>query len=389
MHLVPATALLYRQSQNWTIRLIGNGRPCSLNPLGRRQKHFLLLAFSKSFAARRLASTSVALLFGMATGVDVRRLAHWTAARLMVLSVFRLRDLHFRNKRLFNLFRCAGVPESYPWTYHEQRQVVYLKLSHLVHSSLHGTLALPPFRERDLNRESNMRQTQKKRLAYHEPAIRWCHANANYSAFVTVVLQPVPGAVRALLAMESTCQEILEPRLNSPWVHTLLRKVGVHLTKPQHPMHGSLQASGRRLVCIYDRYCYCYNFDHALGLGFVLSNAELAFQLLYKLGDEGIGKFHASRVLRATYATALFLYLLWRLTVHLQEPFRMRSRNQLKSVFKFRKLLLPPLHCRIRSLQLSHDFVQALRKWGPRLCQKTSQSFSSAELSQWGCRRHC
>ena len=206
-----------------------------------------------------------------------------------------------------------------------------------------------------------MRQIQKKRLAYYEPAIHWCHANANYSAFVTVVLQPVPGAVRALLAMESTCQEILEPRLNSPWVHTLLRKVGIHLTKPQHPMHGSLQASGRRLVCIYDRCCY--NFDHALGLGFVLSNAELAFQLLYKLVDGGIGKFHASRVLRATYATAPVLYLLWRLTVPLQEPFRMRSRNQLKSVFKFRKLLLPPLHCRIRSLQLSHDFVQALRKW--------------------------
>ena len=119
--------------------------------------------------------------------------------------------------------------------------------------------------EWDLNRESKMRQIQKKRLAYYQPAIHWWHAQANYSAFVTVVLQPVTGSTRTLLALESTYQEFLEPRLNSPWVHTLLRKVDIHLTKSPLMQQGSLQVSGRRLVCIYDRYCY--NFDHALGIG--------------------------------------------------------------------------------------------------------------------------
>ena len=208
---------------------------CAINMLADKMRQGDYRIFFQSMILLTLI-----LLFGAHADVDVRRLAHWIAARLIVLSVFRLRELHSRNKRLYNLFRYAGVPESYPWAYHERRQVVCLKMSSFFTPWYIGSTTFSVW-ERDLNRESKMRQIQKKRLAYYEPATHWWHAQVNFSAFVTVVLQPVSGTPRTLLAVESTYQEILEPRLNSPWAHTLLRKVGVHLTKSPQLQLGSLQ----------------------------------------------------------------------------------------------------------------------------------------------------
>ena len=47
VHLVPATSLLYRQSQNWTLRLIGNGRPCFLESFRTKTEALVALRLLK------------------------------------------------------------------------------------------------------------------------------------------------------------------------------------------------------------------------------------------------------------------------------------------------------------------------------------------------------
>ena len=172
------------------------------------------------------------ILFSLQSTMDERRAVHWTAARLVV-SLFRLPDRTQSFDGCATLSRFANVPADYPWTYHTQRQVVYLKLSMFTNPWYVGSTTYSAF-ERDPRREAKLQQIQKQRLAYFEPAVHWSHVTQSYSVFSTIVIQPVAVAVRTLLAFESTYQEILEPRLNSPWVHTLLRKQGVHLTQPRN-----------------------------------------------------------------------------------------------------------------------------------------------------------
>ena len=126
-----------------------------------------------------------------------------------------------------------------------------------------------------------------------------------------------------------------------------------------HQNHKSDFGQQHRLLDRYDRFCF-RSGDHN-GLGFVLKEATLAFRVLYRLGrlgSEGTHKFHTARVLRTNFATKLFLYLLLKLTVHVEEPYRTRARAQLRSIFDFRQLLFPPTLKPIRCLQLCHGFVQ-------------------------------
>ena len=107
----------------------------------------------------------------------------------------------------------------------------------------------------------------------------------------------------------------------------------------------------------------------ASGLGFVLRDATLAFRLSYRLGSEGLFKFHTARVPRTRFAAKAFLYLLLKLTVHVEEPYRTRARAQLHSIFDFRQLLFPPMSKSIRCWKLCHGFVQQAADWIHQFCR--------------------
>ena len=65
----------------------------------------------------------------------------------------------------------------------------------------------------------------------------------------------VHGSRSHLLSMESHVQFTLQSRLNSPWVHTLLRQVGVRLDR-FHLDHNSDFGRRDRLLERHDRYCF-------------------------------------------------------------------------------------------------------------------------------------
>ena len=169
--------------------------------------------------------------------MDERRVAHGTAARLVVILLFRLPDRPQRFRRLRNLCRFAQNPADYSWTYHAQRQVVHLKLSLLTDPWYVGSTTFSAF-EHDLNREAKLRQTLKTTSC----VFRTCRPLvACYSVIFCVFHQrDSAGSWRCSYAVSFWS-------LNSPWAHTLLRKQGVHLSQPQQP-RAVLEASGHRLA---------------------------------------------------------------------------------------------------------------------------------------------
>ena len=75
------------------------------------------------------------------------------------------------------------------------------------------------------------------------------------------------------------------------------------------------------------------------------------------------------------YAGKPFLCLLLILTVHMEELYRTRVRNQMQMIFAFRQYLLPPATKIIRCFQLSTDFVQHAASWLRQFCHHNRNMF--------------
>ena len=84
--------------------------------------------------------------------------------------------------------------------------------------------------------------------------------------------------------------------------------------------------------------------------------------LLHRLGSDTKEKFYTSRVLRSHSASTEILYLLWSQHFHIDEPWRSRAAAQLKLIFRFRNLMIPPTQATLRLFQLSHGFLQRCRQ---------------------------
>ena len=84
--------------------------------------------------------------------------------------------------------------------------------------------------------------------------------------------------------------------------------------------------------------------------------------LLHRLGSDTKEKFFTSRVLRSHSTSNEILYLLWSQHFHIDEPWRSRAASQLKLIFRFRNLMIPPTQATLRRVQLSHGFLQRCRQ---------------------------
>ena len=103
--------------------------------------------------------------------------------------------------------------------------------------------------------------------------------------------------------------------------------------------------------------------------------AEPHFELLYRLGSEGVQKFHASRLLRSHQTGNQYLYFLQRLLNNVNEPFQARARQQLYLVLKFRGLAPAPAPQPLRLQQLAHDFVRLTKQWLSTFIQQNRHNF--------------
>ena len=90
----PDAQIAAKLTSNQQTRLL-----CAINMLADKMRLGDYATFFRSMILFTLI-----ILFAAHADVDVRRLAHWTAARLIVISVYRLRDLHSRNKKDCTIF---------------------------------------------------------------------------------------------------------------------------------------------------------------------------------------------------------------------------------------------------------------------------------------------
>ena len=81
--------------------------------------------------------------------------------------------------------------------------------------------------------------------------------------------------------------------------------------------------------------------------------------LLHRLGSDTKEKFYTSQILRSHSASVEVLHLLWPQHFHIDEPWRSRASSQLKLIFRFRNLMIPPTQDTLRL------FRQFLRQWTP------------------------
>ena len=102
--------------------------------------------------------------------------------------------------------------------------------------------------------------------------------------------------------------------------------------------------------------------------------------LLHRLGSDTKEKFYTSQVLRSHSASHEILYLLWSQHFHIDEPWRSRAAAQLKLIFRFRKLMIPPAQATLRLFQLSHGFLQRCRQQFRRFLRLHSHLFPPLQV---------
>ena len=231
--------------------------------------------------------------------------------------------------------------------FHPHRQAYYI-----------GSSILSLF-DREMSRKRKYRQLCSGITAYYEPALRYWKRTRTFFQHAVIPLQFTSDSLTTR-STEISFQQQYRPQLNHPWINPLLRRRGLHVPQYNIPTtrHGPigltrLHRHHRRLERHHAHECV---------LDLHLLKTLDVLHLLHRLGSDTKEKFYTSQVLRSHSASHEILYLLWSQHFHIDEPWRSRAAAQLKLIFRFRKLMIPPAQATLRLFQLSHGFLQRCRQ---------------------------
>ena len=180
---------------------------------------------------------------------------------------------------------------------------------------------------------------------------------------------------------EISFQQRFRPQLNHPWINPLLRRRGLH--RPQYNIPTTRQGPigitrlhrhHRRLERRHAQECLYWIFTFLRLRTFFTSYI-----------DSGVTPKRSftpprSQTLRSHSASTEILYLRWSQHFHIDEPWRSRASAQLKLIFRFRKLMLPPTQATLRLFQLSRDFLHRCRRFFREFLQLNSQLFPPLQV---------
>ena len=210
-----------------------------------------------------------------------------------------------------------------------------------------------------MSRKRKYRQLCSGINAYYEPALRYWKRTRTFFQHAVIPLQLTSDTLTTR-STEISYQQQFRPQLNHPWINPLLRRHGLHVPQYNIPTtrHGPigmtrLHRHRRRLERHHAQECI---------LDLHLLKSLDVLHLLHRLGSDTKEKFYTSRVLRSHSASQEVLYLLWSQHFHIDEPWRSRAAAQLKLIFRFRNLMIPPPQATLRLFQLSHGFLQRCRQ---------------------------
>ena len=196
-------------------------------------------------------------------------------------------------RRISDLMCQFQVPSDYPWTWHQQHCMVYLRVS-LAVSLRKATLYVGSTQDNVQGREATRRrkfiQLSRKKLSYYEPALRVYHKQRDFYRGIMLALYHEPDRL-ALLAMEAALIQDVRPELNHPWVLDTLKRLRIKQQRYRLPP----SQAGLRFVHKADALV---RKRHGVYHQRIMSNRSV-FLSLYRLGSDSVKKFEESRLLRS------------------------------------------------------------------------------------------
>ena len=256
------------------------------------------------------------------------------------------------------------------WTYNFSRLShpagVYVKMAAARHVSYIGM-----FSKTMLNREaSRCRKFRQVVLVNVEPALRWWSRNRSFYGFVPIVLR-LCSSKREALVLETLDQQEMKPELNVPRVWSKLgRKRKLKLNSlVQRPLARRLFARARRLM-------RGESWLSRVPQNSLQTPHAQVFAHLHFLGEKTANTFEFEKQLRSHSTSAIEIYMLLRASNCLEEPKRGVAKSRIKSVMKFRDMIVPTSAQPLSLGALAHDsfrahsksFVKSLLQKHPEAC---------------------
>ena len=243
-----------------------------------------------------------------------------------------LRSLRTRFPDLYDFIQDPG---------HHQQPCVNIRLSPW-HSPYYVGATDQDVLRREHSRSRKFLQLLRGRHAFFEPALHYWKRSNTYWLFCAIPVE-IKLPISSVWVQESKWQYLLRPHLNAPWVHRLLRKIGFREHLVDFRRHS---LSSPTSLSLHKRFRRRLDLQRQLRPE-MLDDIQAHYSTLYQLGSNTGAPFQAMRDLLSAAFPPTQLYYFLRLSVFVNEPFRLAQvmhKRQFQSPSTLTQLLLPPLH---------------------------------------------
>lgn len=277
-------------------------------------------------------------------------LTQWTICSILLQATTQ------KLRRALSIFNTVNLPSVLDDQWWNQETVVCMRLIWTGDFYI-GSTQYDVF-HREQTRIRKFAQLCEGTTAYFEPALKLWQRFGNFYQFCIFPIRST--TIMELQAVETACQQAFRPMYNWPWINPVLKrwKVGKQIYGPQ-TCAPQVQAGIKTLR----RYRKRKSDAQRCVIDLRLSGLEKTYKLPYVLGSDTYMKFETSNLLRSHAADTEYIFMLWRLSKHMNEPFRTRARNQLSLILKFRHTEPPPANIPLRLQVVSEKMFRQLRQW--------------------------
>ena len=234
---------------------------------------------------------------------------------------------------------------SYTWKFLQHKSVIYCRIflqPELKHFMYVGSTS-QTLGDRERSRWGKYKQIRAGKSVCGELSLFWHHRRNNFHLAVPLMIMHVPQ-VDCLHTIEQTFINLLQPRLNAPWVRALVKAKHAHIanTDPVRCVRRfvtswrTFRRFRRRNLRLTGLTPSVFRSTH------VVQSIVYCYQILFDLASDGLKSFLAQKYLRSNRVDADVLYRLFRMATHLGDPFyETICRSRLNDVLQFRQLKCP------------------------------------------------
>lgn len=278
----------------------------------------------------------------------------------MVGRFFLLQDAcskrqHFWSQRLTDLQISLSM---YTKSWITMRNCVYVYLSPESAHSYIGATSMT-MSTRHANRVRTLKQFQLCRFIQCEPSIKYWAATKSIAKFVPIVVQLADSQMLAL-SQEAELQRKFQPSLNMPWI---AKHFNGTTKKVSHSWAAVTRTTAESKLFKRFRTCTPEQVPKMETSDVSINHAK-AWQHIHALGSFTFSRFQTCRQLRRASVSPSYMFLIFKMAQHADEPYRTRAIRAIRSILAFKNLPLPSPPRPLALPFLAHDrFPTAARQF--------------------------